>query len=126
MKKLLFIILLIFTITTGYSQQQFREKYSELVLINKGEVTRDNGENTIFYNYANTSSIKVYLHKGSVMYFDLISSVERGATEGGMTYSTALYKERDTKFLVRVQLFDEDQYGVRFVFSKDKSLQFIP
>lgn len=126
MKKLLFIVLLIFTITTGYSQQQFREKYSELVLVDKGEVTRDTGENTIFYNYANTNAIKIYLHKGAVMFFDKISSVERGATEGGMTYSTALYKERDTKFIVRVQLFDEDQYGVRFVFSKDKSLQFIP
>ena len=126
MKKLLFIVLLIFTITTGYSQQQFREKYSELVLVDKGEVTRDTGENIIFYNYANTNAIKIYLHKGAVMFFDKISSVERGATEGGMTYSTALYKERDTKFIVRVQLFDEDQYGVRFVFSKDKSLQFIP
>lgn len=126
MKKLLFIVLLIFTMTTGYSQQQFREKYSELVLVDKGEVTRDTGENTIFYNYASTNAIKIYLHKGAVMFFDKISSVERGATEGGMTYSTALYKERDTKFIVRVQLFDEDQYGVRFVFSKDKSLQFIP
>ena len=126
MKKLLFIVLLIFTMTTGYSQQQFREKYSELVLVDKGEVTRDTGENTIFYNYASTNAIKIYLHKGAVMFFDKISSVERGATEGGMTYSTALYKERDTKFIVRVQLFDEDQYVVRFVFSKDKSLQFIP
>lgn len=126
MKKLLFIMLLIFTVTTGYSQQQFREQYSELVLVNKGKVTRDTGENTIFYNYANTNAIKIYLHQGAVMFFDKVSEVDKGTTESGMTYSTALYKERDSKFLVRVQLFDESQYGVRFVFSKDKSLQFIP
>jgi hypothetical protein len=126
MKKLLFLMLLVFTVITGYSQKQFREIYSELVLIDKGQTTSDTGVNTIFYNYANTNAIKVYLNKGSVMFFDKISSVERGQTEGGMTYSTAMYKSREDKFVVRVQLFDEDQYGVRFVFSKNKSLQFIP
>ena len=127
MKKFLIAVLLVLAISTGYSQTQFREIYNQTALVDKdNKLTRAFGENIFIFNYGSEPVIKLYMYDGSVRMFDQITDRKYGTTEGGMTFHYARYEERSQHFTVTVQLFDDEQYGVRLVFSDGQTIQFIP
>ena len=127
MKKILIVLLLVLAVSTGYSQTQFREIYSQTALVDKdNKLTRKFGENIFIFNYGSEPVIKLYMYDGSVRMFDQITDRKYGTTEGGMTFHYARYEERSQHFTVTVQLFDDKQYGVRLVFSDGQTIQFIP
>jgi hypothetical protein len=127
MKRLLVVLLLVLAVSTGYSQTQFREVYSQTAIVDKdSKVTRKFGENIFIFNYGSEPVIKLYLYDGSIRIFDQITDRGYDKTEGGMAFHYAKYKERSKYFIVTVQLFDDKQYGARLVFSDGQTIQFIP
>lgn len=127
MKKLLTLVLLILAVSTGYSQKQFSEVYSEVVITDKNNVaTRKAVENIIVFNYGDAPVVKMYLNDGSVRIFDKIINGESGNTEDGVAFVSAVYQERSRSFWVRIQLFNEKKYGSRIIFSDGQTIQFIP
>ena len=126
MKRLLVVLLLVLAVSTGYSQTQFSEVYSEIAVRDKENVvTRKVVENIIVFNYGNEPVVKMHLNDGSIRIFDQITNRESGSTEGGMTFTSAIYEERDRHFRIRLQLFNDRQYGVRLVFTDGQTIQFI-
>lgn len=129
MKKLILFLLLFFTISATFAQedtpQQFRRIYTEVVVTQKGEVSRREAENTVLFNYGNQPEIKMYMSDGSVRYYEQISSREEGSTEGGMRFNSATYQEKTSNFTFYVQLFYDKKYGCRFIFSNGDMIQFI-
>ena len=109
--------MLVLVINTTFAQevpQQFRRVYSEVVCVKKKNApTRANSENVVFFNYGNEAVIKVYLADGAVRYYDQITDREEGSTDGGMAYSSAVYKERGKTL------------GFRIIFSNGDMIQFL-
>lgn len=126
MRKIILFLLLYFSISTISAQppQQFRRIYSELAIIKKDKVSRVEAENIVFFNYGGEAVIKIYMADGSIKYFDQIEERVEGATDGGMRYNGAMYKETNGKLTVFVQLFEDRQYGVRFIFKNGEMVQF--
>lgn len=129
MKKIILVWVLILSITTAFSQQevpqQFRRVYTEVAFTIKGEVTQKEAENVMLFNYCNNSEIKIYMSDGNVKYFIQITDREEGSTDGGMTYSSAIYQEKYKTLKMCVQLFKDREYGCRFIFKNGDMVQFI-
>ena len=128
MKKLILFLLLALTINTTFGQetpQQFRRIYSEVAFTIKGKVTQREAENIMLFNYGNNSEIKIYMSDGSVKYFIQITDREEGSTDGGMAYSSAIYQEKNKTLKICVQLFEDREYGCRFIFKNGDMIQFI-
>lgn len=121
--------MLVLVINTTFAQevpQQFRRVYSEVVCVKKKNApTRANSENVVFFNYGNEAVIKVYLADGAVRYYDQITDREEGSTDGGMAYSSAVYKERGKTLEIYIQLFEDSKYGFRIIFSNGDMIQFL-
>ena len=126
MKKIILILVLMFSINLVSAQQpqQFRRIYSEIAVIKNNKVSRVEAENTILFNYGGEAVIKIYMADGSVRYFEQIEERIEGTTDGGMSYNGAMYKEVNKKLTVFVQLFEDRQYGVRFIFKNGDMVQF--
>lgn len=125
MKKLLVVLLLVLAVSTGYSQTQFRRNYSEVVLTQNDNVTRKDGQNTIFFNYGNEAVIKIYLADGTVRYYEQISDRQENSTNGGMAFGGAMYQEVGKDLEMYVQLFEDRKYGFRIVFNNGDMIQFL-
>jgi hypothetical protein len=127
MKKLLILVLLVISVSTGYAQKQFRVIYNEVVVTNKdNKVTRKAVENIIFYNYGNEPIVKMYFNDGSVKMFNQITETAYDKTDDGVAFSYAQYEEQSTNFTMLLQLFYETKYGARLVFKDGQTIQFIP
>ena len=118
--------MLVLAINTMSAQQpqQFRRVYSEIAVVKNNKVSRVEAENIVFFNYGGEAVIKIYMADGSIKYFDQIEERVEGATDGGMRYKGAMYKETNGKLTVFVQLFEDRQYGVRFIFKNGEMVQF--
>jgi hypothetical protein len=126
MRKLLFAALLLLCLSVSYGQEtQFRRIYTELAITQNGKTTHSQGENVIFFNYGGEAVIKIYLADGSVRTFDQTTDRDEGRTNGGMGYSGATYKERDKDLTIYVQLFKNQNYGFRILFSNGDMIQFL-
>ena len=125
MKKLLIVLLLVLTVSTGYSQTQFRRNYSEVVLTQNDNITRKYSQNTVFFNYGNEAVIKIYLADGTVRYYEQISDREENSTNGGMAFNGAMYQEIGKDLEIYVQLFEDRKYGFRVVFNNGDMIQFL-
>jgi hypothetical protein len=126
MKKIILFLMLVLAINTMSAQQpqQFRRVYSEIAVVKNNKVSRVEAENIVFFNYGGEAVIKIYMADGSIKYFDQIEERVEGATDGGMRYNGAMYKETNGKLTVFVQLFEDRQYGVRFIFKNGEMVQF--
>jgi hypothetical protein len=126
MKKIILFLMLVLAINTMSAQQpqQFRRVYSEIAVIKDNKVSRAEAQNTIFFNYGNEAVIKIYMADGSVRYFDQTTDRDEGSTYGGMAFGSAMYKDRTYGLTVFVQLFEDRQYGVRFIFKNGDMIQF--
>lgn len=127
MKKLILFLLLVLTINTTFAQetpQQFRRVYSQIAVIKNNEVTRLEAENVILFNYNNKAVIKMYTSDGSTRYFEQLTERSEGNTYGGMSYNGAVYKDINGGLTVFVQLFEDREYGVRFIFKNGDMIQF--
>jgi hypothetical protein len=126
MRKIILILVLLFSINLVSAQQpqQFRRIYSEIALIRDNKVSRAEAQNTIFFNYGNEAVIKIYMADSSVRYFDQTTDRDEGSTYGGMAFNSASYKDRTHGTIVFVQLFEDRQYGVRFIFKNGDMIQF--
>jgi hypothetical protein len=125
MKKLLVVLALVLTVSIGYSQEQFRRIYSQVVLTQNDKTTRKDGENIIFFNYGNEAVIKIYLADGTVRYYEQLSDREENSTDGGMAFGGAMYQEKGKDLEIYVQLFEDRKYGFRVVFNNGDMIQFI-
>lgn len=126
MKKIILILVLIFSINLVSAQQpqQFRRVYLEIAVVKDNKVSRAEAQNTIFFNYGNEAVIKIYMADGSVRYFDQVTERYEGSTFGGMAYNGAMYKDRTHGTTVFVQLFEDRKYGVRLIFKNGDMIQF--
>lgn len=127
MKRLLVVLLLVLAVSTGYSQEQFRRIYSQVVLTDKdSKVTKKIAQNTVIFNYGNKPIVKLLLNDGTTRMLTQTSDREYGTTDGGVSYESAMYEEKTEHFYALLQLFDEEQYGVRLIFDGGQTIQFIP
>jgi hypothetical protein len=129
MKKVILFLMLVLVINTTFAQEapeQFRRVYSEVVCVKKKtKPIRREAENTVFFNYGNEAVIKIYMADGTVRYYDQITDREEGSTDGGMAYSSAIYKERGKTLEIYIQLFEDRKYGFRIIFSNGDIIQFL-
>lgn len=127
MKKLILFLMLVLAINTMSAQQpqQFRRIYSEIAVVKNNVLSREQAQNTIFFNYGDEAVIKIYMADGSVRYFDQTTERDEGSTEGGMAFNGANYKDRTYGLIVFVQLFEDRKYGVRLIFKNGDMIQFI-
>ena len=129
MKKLILFLLLVLTINTTFAQEyvpkEFRRVYTQVAFIIKREVTRREAENVILFNYGNKSEIKIYMSDGSIRYYEQVSDRDEGSTEGGMQFDSAIYQEKGKTLRIYVQLFEDRQYGCRFIFANGDMVQFL-
>ena len=129
MKKLILALVLILSISTAFAQeevpQQFRRAYNQVAFTIKGEVSYREAENVILFNYGNKAEIKIYMSDGSIRYYEQISDRDDGSTEGGMGYDSAIYQEKGKTLRIYVQLFEDRQYGCRFIFANGDMVQFL-
>lgn len=127
MKKLFITLLFLLSLTFVNAQhKQFRKIYTE-VAVTRGESTkRIDARNTIFFNYGNKAVLKIYTSDNMVSYYDQVTEVEYGKTSGGMTYQSAVYRQRSTGLEIGFQIFDDPKYGCRVVFSDESMIQFLP
>ncbi len=109
---------------TAQAQQQERHRYATVSLTEGDKVETRQDDCTIYVNYENKPVIKLLFSSGGVMYYDSISDVAEGVTNGGMQYWYGRYQERGTKNTMLVQLFKDDSYGIRFIDSQGNMIQF--
>ena len=119
--------MLVLTINTMSAQkpQQFRRIYSQIAVVENSVVSREDAQNTIFFNYGDEGVIKIYMADGSVRYFDQTTERDYGSTHGGMLFNGSDYKDRGSGLVVFVQLFEDRKYGVRFIFENGNMIQFL-
>jgi len=125
MKKLLLIILLLFTVTLASAQSQFTRIYSKVCVIRKDKEPQWNSaENKIIFNYQNSTTFKIVMNDGSIRFFDQQTDLSEGETQGGMKYQSATFTEQGTNFTVFLQIFDDNSYGTRIIFDNGDMIQF--
>ena len=127
MKKLLITLLFVLSLNFVNAQHnQFRRIYTEVAVTRGDSTKRIDATNTIFFNYGNKAVLKIYTSDNTVTYYDQVTDVDYGKTSGGMTFQSAVYRQRGTGLEIGFQMFDEAKYGCRVVFSDESMIQFLP
>ena len=124
MKKLLLVLLLMCSLTAFTQKQQFiRDYYSAINISSEGIKGEWNEFDTrIFFNYGNQNDkVKVYL--GNTPYLlTQVGVTTRGTTKSGFAY-TQLILEDHLGERMYMQIFDDEQFGVRFIFKNGSIIQ---
>ena len=120
MKKLILLLLMMFTITS-FSQTQYRKIYTSTYTEETGmkSVT-----NTFLYNYGNTTDLKIYYTNGESEIFEQVTEYIHGKTISGYGYISCMYHGRNSDIRILLQIFDDVNYGIRITFQSGQSIQF--
>lgn len=124
MKKLILLVLLIFSINVVAQKQQIIKNYTTAVIVTpEGERSEWLDIDTrIFFHYSGQSDkVKIYL-KDNVLLLTQISDTFESQTVGGMSYYQ-LELRSDSGEILFMQVFKDEQYGVRFIFDDLSSIQ---
>ncbi len=117
MKKLILLVLLAFSMNVFAQKPQIIKNYTSAVVITpEGEKSDWLDVNTrIFFHYNSQSDkVKVYL-QNNVLLLTQISDTIESETVGGYEY-IQLELQSESGEIVFIQVFKDEQFGVRFIF----------
>ena len=128
MKKLLLVLLLMCSLTAFTQKQQIIKDYYSAINISsegiKGEWTEVNTR--IIFNYDNQNNkVKVYLgnnpnNPNNPYSLTQLGVTTRGITRSGFGYAELILEDHLGERMY-MQIFDDEEFGVRFIF-KDSSI----
>ena len=132
MKKLILIVVLLFSLTISAQEEntsvikQFVETYTIGKTIEKDGSSSDwtdMGEVRIFFNYSNDpSSVRMYTDTG-VRDFKQIGVTTKGKTSSGTDYNLMeLYNVLDGA-LIKLAYYSDTKYGVMIIFEDGTGIQ---
>lgn len=127
MKKLLLIILsVVFIAFNSYSQDNFRRDYTYVSIYQDGVWSESNeGDNTFVFNANERNDIIHYTNSGKKYLYRKLSGIEEGYTEDDNRYKYQLVMVLDDDGNeIILQLFDDDDIGLKLILSEDLMIQF--
>lgn len=122
MRKILLMLALMLTILVS-AQVQERHQYTNVSLVEGDKVETKKLDCTVYVSYENKPTIKILFPSG-ILYYDCVSEIGVGATNNGSKFWYATYKERGSDNMILVQVFKEDEYGIRFIDGQGNMVQF--
>ncbi len=124
MKKLILLVLLMFSLNTFAQKPQIIKDYTTALIVTPEKEVSDwlDVNTRIFFHYNNESDkVKVYL-QNNVLLLTQISDTIESETVGGMGYYQ-LELQSDLGEILFMQVFKDEAYGVRFIFDDLSSVQ---
>lgn len=120
MRKLFFILSLLLCSLTSLAQGEHEVLYGKTF---KNDVWK--AEKTLLIFKEDLSSIKI-LNVDSGIKRELIrtSDYERSKTDGGYSFLFAMYSDVHTKTPIMFQIFEDEVFGVRLIYSDGSSVQY--
>jgi hypothetical protein len=118
MKKLILLIMLLFTVVAFSQEKPFTRKYNYSILEN--DTKYKNIDLTVVFNYKGSKDIIFYLPGKEILMYR-ISDVTKGITTGGYEYQVFDCINREGGEKVTLQLFDEN---VLRVFMNDDYVEY--
>ena len=125
MKKLILIVVLLFSlIVSGQKKQQTFQDFTK-AQITEREVTGEwiNIKSRIFFNYGGDEN-KVKIYVGNLVDTYTIDSMHEDVTVGGFKYLAVFLSSAENK-LVLMQIFEDTDYGVRIFFDANNYVQIV-
>jgi hypothetical protein len=118
MKKL-FLILMLFISVISYSQKDHEILYDQ-VFRSSWET-----EQTLFELDSILNKVKITTVKsGLKMNLIRISDYSDSETEGGFVYYFAMYLDEFTEEEILMQIFKDDEYGIRLIYEDGRMVQY--
>ena len=118
MKKL-FLSLMLFISLISYSQEDYEILYDQVFRSTwKSEPTLFEFDSIL--DKVNITTVKSGLKKNLTRISDYIDS----ETEGGFVYYSAMYIDQITNQEVMMQIFKDEKYGIRLIYSDGRTVQY--
>lgn len=124
MKKLILLLLLVFSLNTFAQKQQVTRDYSIALTVSSSGVKSDwfAVKTRILFNYGNESDkVKLFLENDAFLLTQISETVE-GTTTSGMGYYQLEMKD-STGEKIYIQVFKDEKYGVRLIFQDFSTVQ---
>ena len=123
MRKLILIVVLLFSITiSAQEKQQTFQDFTKAQITERG-VTGEwiNVKSRIFFNYGgDENKVKIYI--GNLVDTYVIDSMHEDVTVGGFKYLAVFLSSAENK-LVLMQIFEDTNYGIRIFFDANNYVQ---
>ena len=118
MKKI-FLSLMLFISLISYSQENYEILYDQVFRTTwKSEPTLFEFDSIL--NKIDITTVKSGLKKNLIR----ISDYKESETEGGFIYYFAMYIDQITNQEIMMQIFKEDKYGIRLIYSDGRIVQY--
>ena len=118
MKKI-FLSLMLFISLISYSQEDYEILYDQVFRSTwKSEPTLFEFDSIL--NKVNITTVKSGLKKNLIR----ISDYKESETEGGFVYYFAMYVDQITNQEIMMQIFKDDEYGIRLIYSDGRTVQY--
>ena len=118
MKKI-FLSLMLFISLISYSQEDYEILYDQVFRSTwKSEPTLFEFDSIL--DKVNITTVKSGLKKNLTRISDYIDS----ETEGGFVYYSAMYIDQITNQEVMMQIFKDEKYGIRLIYSDGRTVQY--
>lgn len=118
MKKL-FLSLMLFISLISYSQEDYEILYDQVFRSTwKSEPTLFEFDSIL--NEVNVTTVNSGLKKNLIR----ISDYKESETEGGFVYYFAMYVDQITNQEIMMQIFKDDEYGIRLIYSDGRTVQY--
>ncbi len=124
MKKLILIVVLLFSLTISAQEkkEQTVKTYTK-ALVN--EAWYDTSLRVLYHYSGESDKVKIYFNN-KVSTYKQQGQTLRGATESGEEFQLLTLVDLDTNSVVYLQFFENHyDYGIRLVFSEGLSIQFV-
>lgn len=118
MKKL-FLILMLFISVISYSQKDHEILYDQ-VFRSSWETEQTLFELDSILNKVKITTVKSGLKKNLIR----ISDYSDSETEGGFVYYFAMYLDEFTEEEILMQIFKDDEYGIRLIYEDGRMVQY--
>lgn len=118
MKKL-FLILMLFISVISYSQKDHEILYDQ-VFRSSWETEQTLFELDSILNKVKITTVKSGLKKNLIR----ISDYSDSETEGGFVYYFATYLDEFTEEEILMQIFKDDEYGIRLIYEDGRMVQY--
>ena len=118
MKKL-FLILMLFISVISYSQKDHEILYDQ-VFRSSWETEQTLFELDSILNKVKITTVKSGLKKNLIR----ISDYSDSETEGGLVYYFATYLDEFTEEEILMQIFKDDEYGIRLIYEDGRMVQY--
>lgn len=118
MKKI-FLTLMLFISLISYSQEDYEILYDQVLRTTwKSEPTLFEFDSIL--NNVSITTVKSGIKKNLIR----ISDYSESETEGGFVYYFAMYVDEITNQEVMMQIFKDEEYGIRLIYSYGRTVQY--